>query len=76
MVKEAGGREGQMRESGERERGAGGEVERVEGGWLRSEGLEIFRVCLVFSEAVFYNASAFENRGINRGGHVKSDRIC
>ena len=29
------GREGHRRESGERERGAGGEGERVEGGWLR-----------------------------------------
>ena len=40
------------------------------------EGLQIFRVCAVFTEAVFYNVSAAENKGINRDGHVNGDRLC
>ena len=27
-------------------------------------------------EVVFYNVSGSENRGINRGGHVKGDHLC
>ena len=50
------------------------EGERREGG-CGGERLQIFRVCAVFTELVFYNVSVSENRGINRRGHVKGDRL-
>ena len=55
------------------EKGGRGDRECVCGS---GEGLQIFRVCAVFTEAVFYNVSASENKGINRDGHVNGDRLC